>query len=77
MEIENGTWCGLWKEVLDSKYGSWKSLDNQNEHNIESWWRRYIRKVCGKGTSNNWFNNNITWSRGDEDHIRFWKHNWM
>ena len=47
---------GLWKQVLESKYGSWRGLNDSVVSNIESWWWRDIKKVCG-GNSNSWFDN--------------------
>jgi len=39
----------LWKEILDSKYGSWRALDEAKGSKLESWWWRDIKKLCGKG----------------------------
>ena len=74
MEVEN--WKGgqgLWKDILDSKYRSWRVLDEIKESNHESWWWRDIRKICGGGQNDNWFDSNLKWSIGKGNKIRLWK----
>ena len=65
----------LWKEILQSKYKSWRTLKNLTENKHESWWQRDLRKVGGKGQNENQFDNNISWSRGRGNKILFWKDN--
>jgi len=36
---------GLWKEVLDSKYGGWKDLRDQKKSNLDSLWWRDLKDV--------------------------------
>jgi len=36
---------GLWKDIIDSKYGGWRGLRSQGENCKESIWWRDIRKV--------------------------------
>jgi len=38
-----------WKEVLDSKYGSWRILNAMGDKANESCKWRDLRKVCGRG----------------------------
>jgi len=38
---------GLWKNILESKYGSWKSLDDRKSDQRESKWWKDLRKICG------------------------------
>lgn len=40
---------GLWKEILELKYGSSTTLNNLIKNKHESWWWRDLRKVCDKG----------------------------
>jgi len=37
-----------WKDVFEPKYGSWRSLNNNNETKYESLWWRDLRKVYKK-----------------------------
>ena len=50
---------GLWKEVLLSKYGSWRALDKGIDGNYDSWWWRNIRKICGGRQITSLFDRNI------------------
>ena len=40
---------GLWKEILNSKYGSWRNLSEYNKVKHASWWWKDLSKVCGEG----------------------------
>jgi len=66
----------LWKEILNSKYGSRRALDEAKDSKLESWWWRDIKKLCGKGTKNNWFNKNLRWNKGKGNKIKFWNDTW-
>jgi len=67
----------LWKEVLESKYGSWRSLDFEVGVSFESNWLKDLRKTCRNGAKYNWFNNNISWDRGNASKILFWEYGWI
>jgi len=62
---------GLWKDILCSKYESWSTLDVGKDSNHESWWWRYIRRICGDEQRDNWFTRNIRWSVGEGKKIKF------
>jgi len=64
---------GLWKEVLLSKYASWRALDKGIDGNYNSWWWRDIRKICGGRQITNWFDRNIIWKMGIRNKIKFWE----
>jgi len=45
----------LWKEVLESRYGSLRNLVvNLSNTKCSIWWRD-VGKVCNDDTYNNWF----------------------
>jgi len=67
----------LWKEILDSKYGSWRVLDEAKGSKLESWWWRDIKNLCGKGQKTNWFNKNLRWNKGKGNKIKFWDDIWL
>ena len=57
---------GLWKEVLESKYGS-RRLTNSSR-----WWKD-LTKVRTSDQGNNWFNSNLAWKVGSGEKIKFWE----
>jgi len=40
---------GLWKEVLEFRYGSWRNLDIDSSNNKYSFWGRDLGKMCKEG----------------------------
>jgi len=48
---------GLWRNILLSKYGSWRSLNNLNERSNKSRWWSDLRNVYGYGDKGEWLNN--------------------
>ena len=68
---------GLWKEVLESRYGSWRNLNvDLTNKKCFIWWRD-LGRVCNYGPFNNWFDGNFIWKVGDGKTIRFWEDNWV
>jgi len=52
---------GLWKDIIVSKNGSWRSLDKEGNNNTESRWWKDLRNMCkGKRDCRDWFNQNYT-----------------
>lgn len=37
---------GLWCDIINSKYGSWRSLECLGSNKRESRWWRYLRSLC-------------------------------
>jgi len=68
---------GLWKDIVLSKYESWRKLDDKKVCSHDSWWWRDIRKICGGGCKENWFDKNIRWNRGIGNKINFWDDLWL
>jgi len=60
-----------------SKYESWRKLDDKKVCSHDSWWWRDIRKICGGGCKENWFDGNIRWNIGIGNKINFWDDLWL
>jgi len=58
--------CILAKQILVSKYGSWRGLDDNEDSNYKSWWSRDIRKIWRGDGKDNWFDKNIGYTRKKE-----------
>jgi len=61
---------GLWKEIIDSKYG----LEVSRSHShmkAQSWWWRDLCKVYGDGEEKGWFQEGIPRKVGLGDKVRF------
>ncbi|XP_068503760.1 uncharacterized protein [Phaseolus vulgaris] len=71
--------CGLWKEVLESKYGlRWLSnsyVPKQNRF-TSRWWLDLF-KVSFSDQGVNWFNQNMAWEVGSGEKIKFWEDEWL
>ena len=68
---------GLWKQVLDSKYGSWRNLNDSIISRSTSRWWLDIQKVCGSVTQGVWFDNYIEWVVEGGKKVKFWEDNWI
>ena len=72
-----GPKLGLWRAVLESRYGSWRELDISLINSTQSWWWRDLAKVCGKRAKDNCFDGRIKWIVGDEKKVKFWEDTWV
>ena len=68
---------GLWKDILESKYGSWKSLDDRKSDQRESKWWKDLRKICGSSDDKTWFDKSVYWKVGSGTRILFWEDIWV
>jgi len=68
---------GLWKEVLESKYGSWRNLNETNISRYASRWWKDIHKVCGNSEHGAWFEKCIGWSVGEGEKVKLWEDTWV
>jgi len=68
---------GLWIDIVNSKYGSWKSLDSIDSKKCESRWWRDLRSISGNSEGGQWFNKNLIWSVGSGSKIYFWEDVWV
>jgi len=64
-------------DIIMSKYGSWKSLDNNTDKPNESRWWIDLRSLCRKRANGNWFNANIKWLVGNGSGISFREDMWI
>jgi len=64
---------GLWIDIVNSKYGSWRSLDSIDSKKCESRWWRDLRSISGNSEGGQWFNKNLIWSVGSGSKIYFWE----
>jgi len=68
---------GMWKEVLESKYGSWRSLDVRKSVQKESRWWKDLRKICESGEDKILFEENVRWKVGSRTRILFREDKWI
>jgi len=74
-------WClqyeegGLWKEVFESKYNSWRKLRSVGSNPKDSISWKDLKKVWASEEWGNNFEDNVTWRLGEENRIKFWKDN--
>jgi len=67
----------MWREVLESKYGSWRNLNETVILKSASRWWKDIHKVCGSTTQRAWFENCKDWVIGEGDKVLFWEDLWV
>ena len=68
---------GVWRNVLESWYDSWRNMRLTMDDNKSSTWWKDLCKVCHVANDFNWFDSRITWRLGNERGIRFWKDKWV
>ena len=67
---------GLWKQVIESKYESWRNLNDPNISRFASRWWKDINKVCESTTQGPWFDKSFEWVVGEGRKVKFWEDNW-
>ena len=64
---------GLWKDVLESKYRSWRTLKlnttGQNKYKFR-WWND-LSKASLSDQGSRWFDSNVVWQVGDDSKFKF------
>jgi len=68
---------GLWKEIIVSKYGGWRSLREEGKDNKESIWWKDLRKVWNSKDWGRNFEDSINWKVGYGKKVLFWEDNWV
>jgi len=64
---------GLWREVIESKYGGWRGLrELQNDNNKVSLWWRDLVKVWSSEEWGRKFEDCVNWEVGNGKDILFW-----
>ena len=67
---------GLWKEILDSKYGGWRSLqEGVNISRTSLWWKDLMEVWGSEGWGRN-FEDAFKWKIGNGDSVLFWDDCW-
>jgi len=67
---------GLWKEILESKYGGWRNLkEDRRGHNDFLWWKdlKLIWKLEKWGSN---FGDCLDWEIGNGKSIKLWEDRW-
>lgn len=69
---------GVWKDILESRYDTWRDMNSVGESQKQSgWWKDLciICKIYDGGNQSNWFDNNINWILRDGKQIKSWEDN--
>jgi len=64
---------GLWKEVLDSKYGGWRDPRSQRKSSTHSLWWRDLKEVWSSEEWKGNFEDTFSWEVGNGKEIRLWE----
>jgi len=68
---------GLWRDILEAKYGNWRNMGDTLGLRKEYLWWKDLNKVCGNGLQGNWFDIRVQWSVGDGRCAKFWEDRWV
>jgi len=68
---------GLWKDILVSKYGSWRNLSDPTTLRHASRWWCDLNKACEDGQGINWFDSNTDWAVGSGEKIKLREDVWV
>jgi len=70
---------GLWKDVIESKYGVWSPTNSfaSNQMRYKSRWWNDLTKVSLSDQGDNWFNPNMVWQLRSGEKIKFWEDEWL
>jgi len=68
---------GVWRDILESTYGSWRDMRVTMEDKKSYFWWRDLSKICHDGNETNWFDNRIRWKLGNGKRIRLWEDKWI
>jgi len=50
---------GIWKDILESRYGTWRHMNSVGESRKQSSWWKDLCRICDVGNHDNWFDNSI------------------
>ena len=68
---------GLWKEVLVSKYGGWRSLGEDGKSKRSSLWWNDLKEVWASEGWGRSFEEGFKWKVEDGKDVSFWKDSWL
>jgi len=67
---------GLWKDVIELKYGGWRSLREQRNPAKMSLWWKVLKEVCEFESWGRRFEDRFKWKIENGKSISFWEDNW-
>jgi len=62
----------LWRDMIVSKCGSWRNIDQGSRNNSESKWWRDLGGICRKCDEGKWFHECLSWRVGKGNKIYVW-----
>ena len=68
---------GLWKEILVSKYGGWRSLRGEGNLKRGSLWWKDLKEVWASEGWGRSFEDGFKWYVGNGKDISFWEDSWL
>ena len=68
---------GLQKDILESKYGSWRVLIIEKSNQYMSTWLKDLKGDLQRRGEKRWFDQNIEWKVGPSSIIKFWEDTWL
>jgi len=68
----------LWKEIIESKYGGWRSLKEQmvNNNKVSLWWRG-LKEIWMSEMWGGKFEDCFNWEVGNGREFRLWENKWV
>jgi len=68
---------GLWKEVLESKYGGWRNLkEDKCIYRASLWWKD-LKKIWKLEMWGSNFGDCLNWEIGNGKDIKLWEDRWV
>ena len=68
---------GLWKEIIVSKYGGWRSLSEEGKSRRSFLWWKDLKEVWALEGWGRSFEDGFKWKVGDGKDIYFWEDSWL
>jgi len=68
---------GVWKDLLESRYDTWRDMKSDRENLKQSSWWKDLCKICDVRNQINWFDNNINWILRDGKLIQVLEDRWI
>jgi len=68
---------GLWKEILEAKYGGWRCLREGGKNYKGSLWWKDLKEVRASEEWGKNFEDAFKWKISDGREVSFWEDNWL
>jgi len=68
---------GLWRDILEARYGNWRNMNVTLIHRKQSLWWKDLYKTSGRETQGNWFDCRTQWLLADGRSVKFWEDRWV